>query len=117
MRAFRFFLTGAVLGGLSACYSVPSEPDFTMRLSGDYKSVADCAWLKFRTLGNWHRTDLDSMQTVEFAFGNDVSTAGRIDVTLDVPNRTRVESHMPGAIWGKDYWSKQFRPIFASCGG
>lgn len=100
---------------LSSCYTVPEEPDFVLNVDGNYKAVADCAWVKFRTMGNWRRTDLDSMGTVELAFGNDVSTAGRIDITADGPNKTKVVSHMMRAVWGKDFWPSKHRPIFQAC--
>lgn len=102
---------------LTACYSVPTEPDFILRINGDYQSVADCAWLKFRTLGGWQKADLPSVKKVELSFGNDVSTAGRIDISSAGRGRTEITSHMPSAVWGSDYWQKRFRPIFAACGG
>jgi hypothetical protein len=78
--------------------------------------VADCAWLTIRKKGDWSRDNLDSLKRVEFSFGNSSSTAGRIDVVAAGAGRSRVISHMPKAVWGKNFWSKQFEPLFSACG-
>ena len=106
----------ACLVTLTGCYSVPETIDFTLDMEKDYKTVADCAWMKFRTMEAWVKTDLDSMSKSEFAFTNGTSTAGRIDIVATGPGRSQVQSHMPRAVWGKDFWANKFRPIFAACG-
>lgn len=100
---------------LMGCNTVPDKPDFTLDLVGDYKAISDCAYLKFRDLQNWRRTDLDTMGQVEFAFTDGVSVGGRIYVQHVGPGRTKVVSHVQAAIWGKDYWPRRYRPIFEAC--
>lgn len=111
----RYFLICSAAFGLSACNTVPDQPDFTISLEGNYKKIADCAYLTFRDLDSWQMTDLSSMNRVEFAFRNDASTAGRINVEAEGPGRTRVTSYMQAAVWGKDFWAKRYRPIFEAC--
>jgi len=110
------FPTLACLTLLSSCYTVPEQTDFTLDLNRDYKEAADCAWLTFRTKADWSRDDLDSMKRVEFSFGNSTSTAGRIDIVSTGTGQSRILSHMPRAVWGKEFWSRQFKPIFEACG-
>lgn len=107
-------MTGLALSG---CNTVPDQPDFTIILEGNYKKIADCAYLTFRDHELWRVTDLSSMSRVEFAFRNDVSIAGRINVDAEGPDRTRVTSYMQVAVGGKDFWAKRHRPIFEACAG
>lgn len=101
---------------LSGCYTVPQDTDFTMTLNRNYKQVADCAWLTLREKSDWSKDDLNSMNRVEFSFGNTSSKAGRIDVIGEGPSKTVVRSHFPAAVWGKDFWPNKHRPIFRACG-
>lgn len=103
------------LFALASCYSVPDRADSTFDIQRSYKEVADCMWLTFRKEGGWTRTDLDSLNKIEFAFGNSVSTAGRIDIIGLGDNRTRISSHMPATIWGAGVWAKRYKPIYDAC--
>lgn len=106
-----YFILGAVIP-LSACYTVPDKPNFTLELNREYKEIADCAWLDFRKKSDWTRDNLDSMKRVEFSFGNSSSTAGRIDIISNGHEKTLVSSHMPNAL-GR--WEKEHKPIFEAC--
>lgn len=112
----KFGFAALAIATISACYTVPKERDFTLDLQGDYKAVADCAWMTFRTKSDWSRDNLDSMSKVEFSFGNTSATAGRIDIVGVSPNRTQIRSYMPVAAWGKNFWPDKHRPIFEACG-
>jgi hypothetical protein len=100
---------------LTGCYSVPDKADFAIDVPGNYKAVSDCAWLEFRKLEGWTKDDLDSMQKVEFSYGNTSSTAGRIDIQAAGPNATRVTSYFPKAVWGAEFWVKKHKPVFQAC--
>jgi hypothetical protein len=113
MRRLIFIAIG--LTSLSSCYTVPDKTDFTLEVAGNYKAVGDCAWQSFQKMGGWRKTDLDSMNKVELSFGNDASTAAKIDLVGIGPSQTRVMSYMPMAVWGKNFWPDQHRPIFQAC--
>ena len=108
-------LAPVMLSLLASCYTVPEATDFSLELNRDYKQVADCAWLSFRTKADWSRDNLDSMNRVEFSFGNTSSTAGRIDIVGVGAGKTRILSHMPRAVWGAEFWAKKHKPIFEAC--
>ncbi|MBB3385712.1 MULTISPECIES: hypothetical protein [unclassified Rhizobium] len=111
----RFLFVASAFSLLSSCYTVPDKTDFTLDVAGNYKAVGDCAWQSFQKMGGWHKTDLDSMNKVELSFGNDSSTAAKIDVMGIGPDKTRIMSYMPVAAWGKNFWPDKHRPIFEAC--
>lgn len=103
-------ITGALLS-LTACTMVPKQASFILHIDRDYKSVADCSWVKISKEGMWKHANLDSLKRVEFAFAN----AGRIDISEAQPRKTVVAVYMPTTIRGTDHWRQHFQPIFDSC--
>jgi hypothetical protein len=101
---------------LSACNSAPKEPNFVVVLTGDYRAIADCAFIEFRKLDPaWAKTDLPSMSRIDFTLGSSGAVAGEFHVSLSGLESTRVESRMPQAVWGADFWERKHRPIFEAC--
>ncbi len=63
---------------LAGCQLHSSEPSGSVRVSGDYKAVADCFYLKIRNEGFWRVEHMDSQQMTEVIMGNAQYTAGTI---------------------------------------
>lgn len=102
---------------LVGCNTVPDAPDFQVTVSGHYKAIADCATGKFRELPDWTRSDLDSMQRVEFSKGASGAVAGIITLEPAGPNQTKITSRVQRAIYGAGYYAAIHRPIFEGCSG
>ncbi|RVB76351.1 MULTISPECIES: hypothetical protein [unclassified Mesorhizobium] len=109
MTAIAVCLTAA------GCQSYPESPSGSFDVSGNYKAVSDCSYLKIRSGGYWKKEEFESMRTVQLTLGNETTAIGRIDFTGITSGRTRVEVRFPTPIQGKDYYPNIYRKIAESC--
>jgi hypothetical protein len=105
-------------GFVSACsLAGPSTPDYQFTMSGNYKAIAECAYLNERR----HEpgvslVDLSSANSAELVFqGPTGPIMGRLVFTAE-GSGTRVTSYFPRAIYGADFYQKRHRPRIESCG-
>lgn len=86
-------ISGALV--MAGCQAHSSSPTHTMTVSGNYKAVAECFYLKVRSEGYWKKDDLDSMNTTRIILGTNIADVGRVDFVGIAPDRTQVTFLIP----------------------
>jgi hypothetical protein len=105
--------------GASSCTTVPEKADWKISLAGNYQSIADCAFMDIRKLDSaWSKTDYPSLSKSQIVLAlPGGGTIGEITVEASGPTTTSIESHMPRAAMGKEWWGNKLRPYFQRCAG
>lgn len=118
-RTVAFF----TLLSLSGCVMTPKEPNYTVEVSGDYRVVADCAFLTFQDRGLYFaRADLVSRRTVRLNLAVDGVVlsgvqAGYIDFTESAPGRTRATASIAAGLPGKAGLERNYGTVIRQCAG
>lgn len=114
-----FVVAAPVALTLAGCHTVPEKPDWSISVVGNYQAVADCAFIEIRKLDSaWSKTDYPSLSKSELVLAiPGGGTIGGIAVSAADGNTVTIISHMPRAVWGKDFWGNRLRPYFQRCAG
>lgn len=93
----------------------PSEPTFTLTLSGSRVAVADCAYLALSATNTaWQKADIASRGLTRLTLQNDSARVGYIDFE-SAGGRTRVTAYLYSGLQGAGAWSPARRAV-AACG-
>jgi len=100
---------------LSGCVATPTNPNFTAEVDGNYKTVADCAFLDLSSRSiAWTKTELESVSTTRLTLGNYRVQQGIIDFSSASNDRTSVRARMQPTIQD-GLWEGRIRAVLDRC--
>ncbi len=100
---------------LASCQTYGEDPNYTMTITGEYRALADCWYLKVANPRGYIKTDLTSIRTVRVTMGSDSWTTARVDFVETSPGTTEVRGAIGVAAAGS-YWRSIERDV-RQCAG